>query len=206
VGFNHNLQLTRLGSFRGGITYFRGISRLNATQIDPVALNTDPKAQFKKMTGQVSWRHMGPLFGMPFQLQSQWRGQYSYHTLYSSERISIGDFSSVKGYQTSLQGDHGLQTSNTVTYFPFRKIEKFNSTLGRLSIFHSIDGGIVWKKGGRSANGVTGKGAMMGISSGLRYGYEGFSIEWIWSKAIKASAYVDKPSYVTYLSVTKRFI
>jgi len=208
AGINHNVQLTKLGSLRGGITFFRGISRLNATQTDPAALGTDPKAQFKKMTGQLSWRHMVPLFGMPFQLHSQWQGQYSYHTLYSSERMSIGDFSSVKGYRTSLQGDHGLQTSSTVTYFPFRnvKVKSLNLILGRLSTFHSIDGGIVWKKGGRSVNGVTGKGAMMGISSGLRYGYEGFSIEWTWSKAIKASAYVDKPSYVSYLSVTKRFI
>lgn len=206
AGINHSVQLTTLGSLQGGVTYFRGISRLNATQTDPSAPFTDPKAQFKKMTGKFSWRHMVSLFGMPFQLHSQWRGQYSYHTLYASERMSIGDFSSVKGYRTSLQGDHGLQTSNTVTYFPFRKIEKFHSILGRLSTFHSIDGGIVLKKGGRSASGVTGKGSMMGVSSGLRYGYEGFSIEWTWSKAIKASSYVDKPNYVTYLSVTKRFI
>ena len=206
AGINHSVQLKKLGSFRGGINYFRGISRLNAIQTDPMALYTDPKAQFKKFTGQFSWRHMVSLFGMPFQLHSQWRGQYSYHTLYASERMSIGDFASVKGYRTSLHGDHGLQTSNTITYFPFRKIERFNSILGRLSTFHSIDGGIVLKKGGRSASGVTGKGSMMGVSSGLRYGYEGFSIEWTWSKATKASAYVDKPSYVTYLSVTKRFI
>ena len=206
AGINHSVELKKLGSFRGGINYFRGISRLNATETDPMALYTDPKAQFKKFTGQFSWRHMVPLFGMAFQLHSQWRSQYSYHTLYASERMSIGNFASVKGYRTSLHGDNGLQISNTITYFPFRKIERFNSILGRLSTFHSIDGGIVFKKGERSESGVTGKGAMMGVSSGLRYGYEGFSIEWTWSKATKASAYVDKPSYVMYLSLTKRFI
>ena len=196
VSSDYTLYLPWLGSLKSGITYYRGISRFNATLNNPLALAIEPKPQFKKISAHVNWRKRIKWLGVPIQFQLAWQCQYSNFTLYSSERIGIGGFSTVRGYRTLLQGDYGIQTSTTITYPLFK----------HLSFFHALDGGTIYQKGGRDRNGVWGEGSMIGISTGLQFEYRLFSTTVTLSKGIRASHYVEKPSYVLYFSLIKRFI
>jgi hemolysin activation/secretion protein len=196
VGSDIQFQRNPIGVISMGAVYYRGISRWNATRNNPLGNPSTPKAQFQKLTAYLNWNFPFRIRTLPIQLHAQSRGQYSPHTLFAAERMGIGDFSSVRGYDATLQGDSGAQFSLSARY----------PIMGRVALFHAVDAGVVYQTGGQTYHGALWRGAMIGAATGIEMGYQLMSLSLTIARGLKASYYMTTPPYVVYMSVTTQFM
>lgn len=111
--FTASVKHIRLGekarhSYDGALTF--GTSLFGADK-DASGIGPDiPRAQFFKVT--AGWQRQGAL-GKAGTLVTDVRAQWSPHTLYGSEQMSLGSFSTVRGYEaTEATGDIGIYIRN----------------------------------------------------------------------------------------------
>jgi hemolysin activation/secretion protein len=75
-----------------------------------------PRAQFYKIN--AGWQRQGAL-GQAGTLVTDLRAQWSPHTLYGTEQLSLGSFSTVRGYEASVAtGDMGVYMRNDLYLSP----------------------------------------------------------------------------------------
>lgn len=84
---------------------------------DDTSLSSDiPRAQFVKVS--AGWQRQGAL-GNLGTLVTDLRLQWSTHTLYGAEQLSLGSYSSVRGYEASVaSGDKGAYVRNDLYLNP----------------------------------------------------------------------------------------
>lgn len=93
-----------------------GTSFFGADVDDPDTESDIPRAQFFKI--DAGWQRQGAL-GQVGTLVTDLRAQWSPHTLYGSEQMSLGSFSTVRGYDVSVAtGDMGLYMRNDLYLTP----------------------------------------------------------------------------------------
>lgn len=183
-----------LGTFTWGITYVKGLTKLGATLDDSGLDPSSPHAQFQKIYGELSGSV--PIQTMiPVTLQGRLSGQYSDKTLYASERLSVGDFYSIPGYDSSFSGDLGATGSLKMSYVLGMLSRNFTMT-------HGISGGFAWKKGLWNEGE---KAYMTSITTGLSYREDCWVVDLTLAKAIYASESIEKPEVKLYASVTRCF-
>ncbi len=105
-GFNHG---RRVGSAFVNLDFGmqQGIGAFGA-QNDRRASNSDPNARYRKYTATLSYLQPFKLWGESFSFSSLATGQRSEDVLYSSQRLSLGGSSSLRGYKDQfLSGDSG---------------------------------------------------------------------------------------------------
>jgi len=143
AGVDYTLRaLNAVWGFASG--YERGIDAFGARNDASAITNDSPHAQFDKYTMDAS-------VYKPFQVKTAnlaWRssisGQYSNDTLFSSERISIGDRYSVHGFaESSLLGDSGIYNRNELMWnLPqFTENKYANFLVGNLQPYVGLDAG-----------------------------------------------------------------
>lgn len=104
-------------SFLGGqiyadFGYSQGLHLLGA-KADYDLTATEPQAQFKKIRYSGGWQRPFEALGEKFSFSTQLTGQHGIDVLYSSEQISVGGTSSVRGFlDTSVAGDRGWHVRN----------------------------------------------------------------------------------------------
>lgn len=110
LGLNYSYQGTGLWLLDGGLGH--GIDAFGS-QSDPGDIAPDqPRAEFWKLDGGITY--LGNLSNT-FSLSSSLRGQFAFHTLFSSEQIHIGDRSTVRGFTaTPATGDSGAYWRNDI--------------------------------------------------------------------------------------------
>lgn len=201
-GFNQLLRST-IGVVTFGIDYTQGTRFLGALK-DAEHLDVDkPRAQFSKFSGDVNFTRPLKLFGVPLTYASSTRWQYSPVTLYSSERFSIGDQYSVRGFkEESLQGDSGGYISNEISYrLPVWDFNyTVNETLGSVSAYTALDLGVARVKGGKALN-SEGKGYMSGVTFGIRSSGGRLNFDVAYASALKSPVFVDKNGHEVYASI-----
>jgi hemolysin activation/secretion protein len=203
-GINQSIY-TSFGSFFMGMSLVNGIGRLGATRDTYNLSNNNPKAQFKKVNADLTWFNTIYVHRHPVSLQSRWYAQYSYDTLYPTEKMSLGDFSSVRGYDSIQQGDAGIYCKNEFSYgitdllsglIGFEKASKFR-------VYHALDIGGIRQKAGAGVYGAAWQTTMSGFSTGVKFNDDGFNLDITISKALKASSFIEKPKYVVYLNISR---
>ena len=76
-----------------------------------------PKAQFQKYTADISWYRPFNIGEQRFSYRVSLSGQYSDDILYSSEKLGIGDDTTVRGFkENSIMGDKGFYMRNEIGY------------------------------------------------------------------------------------------
>ncbi len=147
----------------------------------------DPQAQFYKTTLTTSYRY--PLTAA-LSVSSTLFGQWSNHTLYGNERLSIGGEHSIRGFKgTSLSGDEGYYWRNDASYifgqWPY---------LGQVSAQIALDTGSIVKDKQDELE----RGSLMGGSLALRTQAKHFSGSLSVGFPIAAPSRLNADDYVVY--------
>ncbi|MGB5396734.1 MAG: ShlB/FhaC/HecB family hemolysin secretion/activation protein, partial [Gammaproteobacteria bacterium] len=102
------------------IAYSRGLDAFGALLDDPLTSDDIPKAQFEKLSWDVSYSKPFVVDNHAFNYSMTLSGQASRDALFGSEQIAIGDLSSVRGFRDSpASGDSGSYIKNDVSWSPF---------------------------------------------------------------------------------------
>jgi hemolysin activation/secretion protein len=134
------------------LTYYRGLSALGAksegdmeigVMTESTVLSSDKKYQFDKIYGSFSWYRPFSISKQRFTFRTSVAGQYTEDNLFSSERISIGGFDTIRGYSHNISGDIGFYTRTEVSYIlpKMTKSEMINNFLFKLRPYVAFDYG-----------------------------------------------------------------
>lgn len=193
--FHHDFRVP-LGNFSGTVTYHQGTGRLGAS-VDEDLTETSPRAQYKKVVVDSYWSKSfyEPVGVVSF--RSSLKAQYANNVLYSSERLSIGGYSSIRGVTQTFQGDSGFYLRNEMSIPEIILFPRY------ASIFFAVDAGAAWKKGGEHVHNEDWRGVMTGSAVGLRWNKGLFSSEITYGWPTRFFGPFDKKQEpVTYASLT----
>ena len=124
-------------------------------------------------------------------------GQYSPDVLYGSEKISMGDEYTVRGYKgDSISGDKGYYVKNEFAYN--LNIPK----IGSISPYIGYDFGETWNN---EVHDVYRYGYMRGFAFGIKYYGEIFNFDIAYTKPDKVVGYVGKDDEEIYVTFGVKF-
>ncbi|MBQ9291666.1 MAG: ShlB/FhaC/HecB family hemolysin secretion/activation protein [Campylobacter sp.] len=150
---------------------------------------TTPKAKFDKYTIDISYYK--PISNWHYKFT--FSGQYSNDILYSSEKLYIGDETSVRGFRDSgLQGEKGYFVRNELGYDGFRFIKPF--------IAYDF-GGVKDTYCTEYCNGQN----LQGITLGSRFAYKNLEALFEISHALKYPSVLITNKFESYFSVSLNF-
>ena len=196
--FQHDFRVP-LGNFSGTVTYHQGTKRLGAKLDGDISVSAE-HAQYKKVVldGYWSKSFVEPVGVVSF--KSSLKAQYANQVLYSSERLSIGGYSSVRGVTQTFQGDNGFYLRNEMSIPEIMFYPQY------ATIFFAADVGAAWKQGGQFVHGSDWRGVMSGAAVGLRWAKGSFSSELTYGWPTRLSGDFEPQDPVTYASLTWRLM
>ena len=157
----------------------------------------DPKGRFDRYGLNINWYKPVMLGKQRFTYRLVGVGQYTPDVLYGSEKISIGDEYTVRGYKgDSISGDKGYYVKNELSYN--LNIPK----IGNISPYIGYDFGETWNN---EVHDMYRYGYIRGFAFGVKYYGETFNLDIAYSKPDKVSGYVRKPSDEVYLTFGIKF-
>lgn len=185
--------LTGSGMFNGQLDFVQGLPIFGALR-DPGELpDSDPHAQFSKLTLDLSYRRPFALFGHNLDWTSHFNGQYGMTTLYGSEQMLIGGPTSVRGFlDNTLSGDSGFYWRNEIG-LPFALAG--GAVSGR--VYAGFDVGAVSNR----APGVP-EGGMTGLAAGVSLQWNQLSGEFFVTRALTLPAAVARESSMAFFRLS----
>ena len=192
VDVNHNRRLFN-GVFYGNLAYHEGLDRFGA-ESDKEKGEYSPKAQFQKYTADISWYRPFNIGEQRFSYRVSLSGQYSDDILYSSEKLGIGDDTTIRGFkENSIMGDKGFYMRNEIGY-NYKFLEPFIAyDYGRVKDVYKDE---YYEKNGSE---------MSGASIGLRMYFNHFDMSLTYSKPLTAPSYIKKNTHEIYFTMSARF-
>ncbi len=184
-------------------TYTRGARILGADKDAPFVEKGTARAQFTKV-------ETGIRYYRPFQVAEQnlsysgsLSAQWSPHTLPSTEQLSLGSESTVRGFKESTtSGDIGGYIQQEVAWtLPQTGAAMLDDVLGIVQPYVAFDIGAIRKDAKDSEE----KGVLSGWAAGLRSSNGYLVFDLVFARAIDAPAHVHKRGYETYLSAALSF-
>lgn len=129
-----------------------------------------------------------------FSYRTALSAQYSKDILYSSEKLGIGDDSTIRGFrENSIMGDKGIYTRNELGY-SYKFLEPFIAyDIGRVKDVYKDDR---YKRRGSE---------MSGASIGLRAYLSHLDMSLTYSKPMTAPSYIKKNTHEIYFTITVKF-
>ena len=132
---------------------------------DRLAETGAPRAQFLKSDGEISFLRGWQIGGVQVVASSRLAAQYSPDLLWSSEQLSLGGSSTVRGFDgQSLSAVNGLYSRNELSVTPPLIPEDLTKYAGQLSLFAGLDSG--WQLPGPGA--FEGQEHVLGAAVGAR--------------------------------------
>lgn len=180
------------GMFSGEVAYHEGLKRFGAERDDwEYKDSTSPKAQFQKYTTDLNWYKPFRIGEQNFSYKFSFSGQYSDDILYSSEKLSIGDDTTVRGFkENSIMGDKGIYIRNEIAY-SYKFLEPFIAyDTGRVK---DVTKDEYYKKYGSE---------MSGAAVGVRVYFQYLTASITYSKPVNAPSYVDKNKQEIYITLS----
>ena len=157
----------------------------------------DPKGRFDKYGLNINWYKPMAIGKQRFTYRLVGVGQYTEDVLYGSEKISMGDEYTVRGYKgDSISGDKGYYVKNELSYN--LNIPK----IGSISPYIGYDFGESWNN---EVHDVYRYGYIRGFALGVKYYGEILNIDIAYVKPDKVSGYVRKPSDEVYVTFGIKF-
>lgn len=175
------------------LAYHRGIDRFGAEKDDGKEKDT-PRAQFSKYTLDLNWYRPFKIKNQNFAYRFGFGGQYTDDILYPSEKLVIGDDTTVRGFKdNSIMGDKGFYLRNELS-LNYKIFEPFIAyDIGRVKDVYKDEN---YRRCGNE---------LSGASIGLRVYYGGFIGSITYSKPISAPKYVEKNKQEVYISISYSF-
>ncbi|OKL42761.1 hypothetical protein A3843_00150 [Pseudovibrio exalbescens] len=156
------------GAANARVTFKQGLNAFAAQQ-DPNIIGQAPSAQFSEVELEATWRRgWATRFGA-VSFATNGFVSASNHTLFSSERVSLGSSSTVRGFRDdSLSGDVGGYLRTEVSWQPSLDgvLSDFSAVIGQPQVFAAVDAGRIANDGADPNEG----GSMAGAAVGLRFG------------------------------------
>lgn len=183
------------GMFFGEIAYYEGLKRFGAERDDwEYKDSTSPKAQFQKYTMDINWYKPFKINNQNFSYRFSFSGQYSDDILYSSEKMSIGDDTTIRGFkENSIMGDKGIYIRNELAY-NYNFLEPFIAyDIGRVK---DVTKDEYYEKYGTE---------LSGASIGVRVYFKYFTASITYSKPLTAPRYIDKNKQEIYITLSYLF-
>lgn len=183
------------GMFFGEIAYYEGLKRFGAERDDwEYKDSTSPKAQFQKYTMDINWYKPFKINNQNFSYRFSFSGQYSDDILYSSEKMNIGDDTTVRGFkENSIMGDKGIYIRNELAY-NYNFLEPFIAyDIGRVK---DVTKDEYYEKYGTE---------LSGASIGVRVYFKYFTASITYSKPLTAPRYIDKNKQEIYITLSYLF-
>lgn len=190
------------GALNASIAYRQGLRAFGAKK-DHQINSGDPRAQFRKLTSDLS-------YSRPFQLQEQnlnaslsasW--QWAPGTLFSSERLSVGGLSSVRGFkEQSLSGDVGAYARSELSWtLPQTSLTYVDKAFGSISPYGALDAGWVQADPAEDGEG----GVLSGWALGLRAFSGVINFDVAWAEPLRRHHSLTKHGRELYTSATVNF-
>ena len=166
VSLNHSHRVFG-GLIAGQVGFSQGLPILGADRDKTPSLDT-PRNQFSKVTYSGSYYRPFQLDKTNFSWSTRFSGQWAPHTLYSTERISIGSRYTVRGcHDDSLSGDIGAYVRNelALTMADISQTSpKAAKLLGNVQLYIGYDAGVIRRDIKESEE----QGSLQGVALGLR--------------------------------------
>lgn len=179
-----------------GIDYTHGI---NKNYVEKFGHRIYPSHSFNKVNYDVSWIRPFALNRIPSALKftTALHGQYSPNVLCGSEKISIGGFTSVRGFKESIENtDNGAFVRNEVSLSMSRFFGGMNNKISEdIEVFLAYDVGRFW---GKDEEGQV-HGTMSGGAIGVRNTQGIFTFDITLGKAF-SSKYIKRTPTEFYVS------
>lgn len=146
------------------------------------------RAAFTKWNTQIHYRKPFAIGQRPMAFDSSLLGQWASNTLYGSERLSIGDHSTVRGFrESSISGDRG----------GFVRNELSGNLLGPVDLFAGVDAGWIVKNQKNPSE----HGAVVGAAAGLRAHGNLFFGELSIEKSLAAPSFTRKEKPTLFFKI-----
>ena len=202
ASLQYRLQLYKAlgGSWLASVTYKKGIGARDDNNTSRDAQNREPQNRFDVFVYDVSWFYTPTFLKRLWRFEGSFRAQSSNRALYSSEQIGISGYYAIRGITSSLIGDSGYVTNQTmstditkeVSFFPFKARQR------TWDAFFGFDYGSFSQTGGAFLDG-SGQGEAMSTSIGLRMKQQDLYLELLVSKPFRTAAYrADEKGYVSW--------
>jgi hemolysin activation/secretion protein len=168
--------------------YHQGLNILDAYD-DNEAPPESPKGQFRNMTGYLSYFRPIRVGDKTMTYNGQISGQYAPDSLFGTEQVSYGGYSTVRGLRESVVfGNRGILMRNELAFqLPQSKNRHFVKTFGTFEHFLAIDHGDIYKQ---HAIGIDG-GDLTGAGVGFRNRGGKLGIDIAWMDIIGSSRNLD---------------
>ncbi len=189
IGLDQTYQ-SKYGQLRWDATYVKGIDALGSEKNTSDIGSDEPHAQFEKFETSLSYYQPFRLFSFQSSIQAQW----AYDPLFSTERMSLGSQSTVRGYSEWIaSGDSGFYIRNQLTG-TLSGLHK-NKRLKQLRPYVFADVGKTYDLTDKSNY------KLSGVGLGLRY--DGPALTWdiSYAKPWEQTINVSKNSEELYVSV-----
>ncbi len=189
------------------LTYSRGLDAFDALLDDPLTGNDIPKAQFEKLSWNLTLFKPFDLGDIHLSYQGVLSGQISRDALFGSEQMAIGDLHSVRGFRDSpASGDSGSYLKNDIRWSP----QSGYSYLKTLSFSLGLDVGYVRVRNNNINNTGDNSVTLVGMAIGAQQ-LIGFShdrqLSWSLNigKALSAPESIDKSDFIAIFNLHWKF-
>ncbi|MDV7341749.1 ShlB/FhaC/HecB family hemolysin secretion/activation protein [Terasakiella sp. A23] len=186
-----------------GITYEKGIKALNADQDEGITDPATPRAQFHKAELDLSYYKPFKIGEQNFTYNGTAHAQWSPMTLYSTDQISIGGTSSVRGFkENTLGGDQGAYLQNTFSYaLPQTGWEKVDKVFGTFSPFVGYDIGALEN----DEKDATEKGVLSGYAFGIKSSGGYLNMGATYARPMRSPVHLDERHHELHLNIEMSF-
>lgn len=189
-----------------GTNYNRGIKNFGAHVDESDRSLATPSAQFNKYELDLSLYRPFKLMDEDFTFKNSTHAQYSHSTLFPSEKISIGDRNTVRGFhKSSLSGDSGVYNRSDISWKPDYTLPfNLNKFIETPSPYLGLDFGSSYTRGGKAVS-ASNNGYVSGAAVGLRASGEYLNFDLAFARHINKPYAMVNDSSEVYFSVGSKF-
>ena len=157
--------------------------------------SSEAQPEFTKVTADINFSKRFELEANEFSWTSGFRAQYSPELLLTTQQISIGGLSSVRGFtQESISGDSGYYWRNELA---LHKQFSTGDSVVKTKFYAGYDMGSVNSNSDAGASGF-----LSGIVVGVNTQYKAASVDLSWTNAGKLNAGMTREAAQTWLRVS----
>lgn len=198
----HHTTTVLDGSLTAEVTYEAGLRAFGAKKDHEVG-DGDTRAQFRKWSSDISYSRSFQVGEQSFSASTSLSGQWTPHTLYSTERITVGGLTSVRGFkEETLSADVGGYAHTDLGWvLPATEFAYIDKTFGRFVPYAGLD--IGWTQADPYEDGEG--GTLAGWALGLKTSGGSVTFDIAWAEAIQRHRSITPKGRELYSSVSIEF-
>jgi len=191
----YDIALTYSGTILGGsiynkLSYVRGLGSMDA---DKDLKNAEAKHQFGKFKFYNRFNRPFRVLNQSFAYEMTVDSQYTKDTLYSTDKFSIGDDTTVRGFENGVSGENGMFLRNQLYYTVNHTSDNFIlKPFKGIRLFTGVDYGFVENSANKGSSKYIKREELTSASFGLQKYFNYGNIEVTYSLPISSPEYVEQ--------------